>query len=992
MRLTLKFYASSSATKKSASQEEDITHNQKGLRMFSRFFLLFAVFAAGLQGGLGDTNPQDAAALRSLMSQWQNTPPSWGNNDPCSTPWEGIVCSDSRVTMLTLNTMGIKGTLSSDISQLTQLQSLDLSLNSDLGGPIPPSIENLKQLTTLILAGCSFTGNIPQELGNMAKLSFLALNSNKLTGRIPSSMGLLSNLYWFDLGDNQLTGVIPVSSNSTPGLDQLVNTKHFHFNKNQLSGAIPESLFSSKMTLIHLLFDSNKFTGQIPESLGLVKSLEVLRLDRNSLGGTVPSNINNLVRLNELSLANNELTGSIPDLTGMSLLNYVDLSNNSFDPSPAPNWFSTLETLTTLVLESGGLYGNIPTQMFSFPQMQQVLLSNNAFNGTLDLDKTSSELQLVDFKNNAISGFKSSPGFSENLILYGNPVCTTQLVNSIYCSLQQELQQPYSTNLSHCNSPSCPLDQSVNPKNCECAYPYEGWLVFRAPFFRDTSNSSRFQELENSLWTQLKLSPHSVSLSNLLHNRDNYLQVDAKLFPSRMYFNRLEVIKIGFALSNQSFDPPSIFGPYYFIASAYPFSSVNNGGGSSMSTGVIAGIAIGCVLLLIVLFVVGIYALRQKRRAQRAVEQSKPYASWLSAGKESDGAPQLKGARYFSYEELRKSTNNFAEANEIGSGGYGKVYKGYLSSGEVVAVKRAQQGSMQGGHEFKTEIELLSRVHHKNLVGLVGFCFEQGEQMLVYEYIPNGTLRESLIGKNGIKLDWPRRLKVALGSARGLAYLHELADPPIIHRDVKSTNILLDENLIAKVADFGLSKLVSDSQKGHISTQVKGTLGYLDPEYYMTQQLTEKSDVYSFGVVMLELIIAKQPIEKGKYIVREVRMTLNEKDNEYYGLREMMDPALRSTTNLTGFRRFVELAMQCVEESAAQRPTMNQLVKEIETLLQNAGLSSNANSTPSSATDFGSTTNAHHPYNEPLPGKELHSDSSFDYTGGYSFASRIEPK
>lgn len=146
-----------------------------------------------------------------------------------------------------------------------------------------------------------------------------------------------------------------------------------------------------------------------------------------------------------------------------------------------------------------------------------------------------------------------------------------------------------------------------------------------------------------------------------------------------------------------------------------------------------------------------------------------------------------------------------------------------LPGGQVVAIKRAQHGSLQGGQEFKTEIELLSRVHHKNLVALVGFCFEQGEQMLVYEFVPNGTLRDSLSCKSGILLDWRLRLRIALGSARGLAYLHELANPSIIHRDVKSSNILLDENLNAKVADFGLSKLVSDNEKGHVSTQVKGT-------------------------------------------------------------------------------------------------------------------------------------------------------------------------
>nr|XP_016434361.1 PREDICTED: probable leucine-rich repeat receptor-like protein kinase At5g49770 [Nicotiana tabacum] len=153
-------------------------------------------------------------------------------------------------------------------------------------------------------------------------------------------------------------------------------------------------------------------------------------------------------------------------------------------------------------------------------------------------------------------------------------------------------------------------------------------------------------------------------------------------------------------------------------------------------------------------------------------------------------------------------TNNFSETNDIGSGGYGKVYRGTLPNGHLVAVKRALQGSMQGALEFKTEIELLSRVHHKNVVGLVGFCFDQAEQMLVYEYIPSGTLKDGLSGKTGIRLDWMRRLKIALGAARGLQYLHDLVNPPIIHRDIKSNNILLDERLNAKVADFGLSKLL----------------------------------------------------------------------------------------------------------------------------------------------------------------------------------------
>ncbi|KAE8731855.1 putative leucine-rich repeat receptor-like protein kinase [Hibiscus syriacus] len=856
------------------------------------FFLLF--FSPHIAFLSAVTDPHDAAALQSLKDSWQNTPPSWDkSDDPCGA-WEGVTCNSSRVTALGLSTMDLKGKLTGDIGGLTELRSLDLSFNRDLTGSLSPRLGDLEKLNILILAGCGFTGSIPEQLGNLAELSFLALNSNNFTGEIPPSLGKLSKLYWLDLADNQLVGTIPVSTPRSPGLDLLLKAKH-------------------------LLFDGNQFIGSIPSTLGLVQTLEVLRLDRNGLSGEVPSNLNNLTNINELNLANNNLTGPLPDLTSMNTLNYVDLSNNSFDPTEAPVWFSTLSSLTTLVIEHGSLQGPVPEKLFSFPQLQQVSgvldvdrkLRNNAFNGTLNLgDSVGSQLRLVDLLNNQISSITLGSGYTNTLILIGNPVCTTVISNTNFCLNQEQNTKPYSTSLANCGSKSCPIDQKLSPQSCECSYPFEGTLYFRGPMFRELSNNPFF-------------------------NVDDYLQIHLALFPSSgEYFNRSEVIRIGFDLSNQTYKPPPEFGPYYFIASPYTFPASH---GTSVSTGVIIGVASGAGVFVLGLLGVGIYAIWQKKRAEKAIGLSKPFASWASSGKDSGGAPQLKGARRFSYDELKKCTNNFSHSNELGYGGYGKVYRGTLPDGQLVAIKRAQHGSMQGGLEFKTEIELLSRVHHKNLVGLVGFCFEQGEQMLVYEFMANGTLRESLSGKSGIHLDWKRRLRIALGSARGLAYLHELANPPIIHRDIKSTNILLDENLTAKVADFGLSKLVLDSSKGHVSTQVKGTLGYLDPEYYMTQQLTEKSDVYSFGVVMLELITAKQPIEKGKYVVREVRTMMDKKDSEHYGLRELMDRSIRSLGNLLGFGKYLELALQCVADSASDRPTMSEAVKAIETILQNDG-------------------------------------------------------
>ncbi|KAK6912222.1 Leucine-rich repeat-containing N-terminal, plant-type [Dillenia turbinata] len=895
--------------------------------------MFILVFSAGIRTITSFTDPQDVAVMQSLKNQWDHVPPSWkSSNDPCAA-WEGVGCNSSRVTSLGLSTMGLVGKLNGDIGGLSELRSLDLSYNKGLTGSLSPSLGDLKKLSILILAGCGFSGTIPSELGGLTQLSFLALNSNNFSGEIPPSLGRLSNVYWLDLADNQLTGSIPVSSRlGDSGLDQLWKAKHFHFNKNQLSGTIPPEIFNENMILIHVLFDGNLLEGNIPESIGLVHTLEVLRLDRNSLSGEVPD-LSNLTNLNELNLAHNNLSGPVPDLSTMAILNYVDLSNNSFNVSEPPKWFSSLQDLTTLIMEYSTLEGSLPSHLFGLPNLEIVRLRNNNLGSSLNMsDNISQKLVLVDLQNNQISTITLGPGYKNQLILIGNPACASTLANSKYCQVQQPTMQSYSTSLANCGGRTCPADQKLSPQSCECAYPYEGTMYFRGPSFGDVSNADRFHSLELSLWTGLELTPGSVALENAIFNNDGYLQVQVALFPSDgKYFNRTDIQRIGFDLSNQTYKPPMGFGPYLFIAAPYAFP----GGGSKISTGIIVGIAVGCVFLFVVLVALGIYAIKQKKRAERAIELSKPFASWVPSGKDSGGAPQLKGARWFSYDELKKCTNHFSESNEIGSGGYGKVYRGLLPDGQVVAIKRAQQGSTQGGLEFKTEIELLSRVHHKNLVGLVGFCFEQGEQMLIYEFMPNGTLRESLSGRSGIYLDWKRRLRIALGSARGLAYLHELANPPIIHRDVKSTNILLDEKLIAKVADFGLSKLVSDSAKGHVSTQVKGTLA-------------------------------------------------------------IMDPPIRGTS-LIGFGKFLDLAMACVEESAADRPTMSDIVKEIETILQNDGINTNSTSASSSATEFANSkaTPPKHPYDDApaiVTKKDVSDSDAFDYSGGYTVPAKVEPK
>ncbi|KAG5011566.1 hypothetical protein JHK86_023827 [Glycine max] len=868
----------------------------------------------------------DFAVLKSLRGSWLSPTPNWEGSDPCK-DWEGIKCKNSRVISISLSDIGLTGHLSGDIGSLSELEILDLSYNRGLTGSLPQEIGNLKKLLKLVLVGCGFTGRIPDEIGFLEQLVFLSLNSNNFVGPIPPSIGNLSNLTWLDLADNQLDGSIPVSSGTTSGLDMLQKTLHFHLGKNRLSGEIPPKLFSSKMTLIHVIFYSNKLVGSIPETLGLVKSLTLVRFENNSLNGYVPQTLSNLTNVTDLLLSNNKLQGALPNLTGMNSLKYLDLSNNSFDKSDFPLWLSNLKNLTTLQMESVDLNGNIPVNLFSLAYLQNVVLNNNNLGGTLDIGTNNRKhLKLVNLKSNSIQDFEQQNDLPENItiILESNPICTeTGAMERSYCKKHNILDtEPQ----NKCPPDSCSRDQILSPK-CICGYPITGTLTFRAPSYfewRDTTSLEKhlLQEFQSH---DLPVDSVSLIISDPFHSFVYTIQI----FPrGQDRFDRQDKSTISSILGNLS-----ATSPYDFITGNQgPKESTN-----SSSKVLIIRVAVGgSSVMLVLLVLAGVYAFCQKRRAERAISRSNPFGNW-DPNKSNCGTPQLKAARQFSFKEIKKYTNNFSQDNDIGSGGYGKVYRGTLPSGQVVAIKRAQRESKQGGLEFKAEIELLSRVHHKNLVSLVGFCFEREEQMLVYEFVPNGTLKDALTGESGIVLSWSRRLKVALGAARGLAYLHEHADPPIIHRDIKSNNILLNENYTAKVSDFGLSKSILDDEKDYVSTQVKGTMGYLDPDYYTSQKLTEKSDVYSFGVLILELITARKPIERGKYIVKVVRSTID-KTKDLYGLHKIIDPAICSGSTLEGFEKFVDLAMECVEDSGADRPAMSDVVKEIEDMLQSVGM------------------------------------------------------
>ncbi|CAI9097603.1 OLC1v1034072C1 [Oldenlandia corymbosa var. corymbosa] len=858
------------------------------------------------------TDPGDLAVLNQFRDGLKNPELlNWpaNGNDPCGPPsWPHVFCHGNRVTQIQVRGLGLKGTLPQNFNQLSMLTNLGLQGN-EFNGKLP-SFSGLSQLRYAYLDFNQFD-TIPSDFFiGLESLEVMALDNNPLNATngwaLPDDLQNSAQLTNLTLMSCNLAGPLPEFLGKMPSLQVLM------LSNNRITGGIPASFNETVLKILWLNEQSGGgMTGPI-DIIATMGSLTSLWLHGNHFSGKIPPDIGNLVYLRDLNLNGNDLVGVIPNSLANMPLDNLDLNNNHF-MGPVPEF-----------------------------KAAKVIYSSNPFcNSTVGSTCAPEVMALIDFLDGVNYPLRLVQSWS------GNDPCVGQWLG-LTCNRngKVEIMNLAKSNLSGSLSPSvAKLDSLTHvylDSNNLSGHIPSNWTGLKSLVLLDVTNNN--------------LSPPWPNFSTSVHF--NFLG-NSPASPSSS-----GTIPSPDGSQPSSSTPSSAKGPN---SSSSSYSAVK--GRSSGKSKLIAIVAPAATFALLICLAVplSIYLRKKKKdtglppssivihprdssdpdsllKIAVASSNARSISSLTGSGSASrnsgDSHTIEAGNLVISVQVLRNVTKNFAPENELGRGGFGVVYKGELDDGTKIAVKRMEAAviSRKALDEFQSEIAVLSKVRHRHLVSLLGYSVEGSERILVYEYMPQGALSKHLFHWKSFKLEplsWKKRLNIALDVARGMEYLHTLAHQSFIHRDLKSSNILLGDDFRAKVSDFGLVKLAPEGEKS-VVTRLAGTFGYLAPEYAVTGKITTKADVFSYGVVLMELLTGLTALdehrpEESQYLAAWFWHIKSSKEK----LMAAIDSALDAKEEkFEAILTMAELAGHCTAREPNQRPEMGHVVNVLSSLVE----------------------------------------------------------